>query len=126
MGVSIKKQKEKVLSALKEVRIVTYACKKAGVSTTSFYRWRKDDAIFDKNCEDARMEGTNLICDMAESVLVNKIRKGDVKTSIYVLEHHRDEYKPRTRISSREESTRDEVSIEYLHEKARGVLESLK
>jgi hypothetical protein len=103
MAQSLEAKKKKVLSALGEMRIVTHACKKAGVSTSSFYRWVHEDETFEVKCEEAIKEGTNKICDVAEAVLIGKIQKGDASIAKYWLEKHRDDYKPRLREPSRTE-----------------------
>lgn len=103
MAQSLEAKKKKVLSALGEMRIVTHACKKAGVSTSSFYRWVQEDEAFEVKCEEAIKEGTNKICDVAEAVLIGKIQKGDASIAKYWLEKHREDYKPRLREPSRTE-----------------------
>lgn len=111
-----------MLSALEDMRIITHACKKAGVSTSTFYRWRKDDAAFDEECNEAIEVGTNLINDMAESVLVSKIRQSDFRASIYWLERHRDEYKPGYNRIYKDDDRPPRNFIESLHHQARKIL----
>lgn len=111
-----------MLSALEDMRIVTHACKKAGVSTSTFYRWRKEDIAFDEACDDAIEVGTNLINDMAESVIVSKIQKSDFKASTYWLEHHKDEYKPGFNRIWKDDRQPSRGFIETLHYNARQIL----
>ena len=117
------RRKKRMLSALEDMRIVTHACKKAGVSTSTLYRWRKEDIAFDEACTEASEVGTNLINDMAESVLVSKIRKSDFRASVYWLEHHRDEYKPGYNRVWKDDQRTPRGFIESLHQKARKYLE---
>lgn len=116
------RKKKRMLSALEDMRIATHACKKAGVSTSTFYRWRKEDTAFDEACDEAIEVGTNLINDMAESVLVSKIRQSDFRASIYWLEHHRDTYKPGYNRIYKDDERPPRNFIESLHYKAKQIL----
>lgn len=116
------RKKKRMLSALEDMRITTHACKKAGVSTSTFYRWRKEDTVFDEACNEAIEVGTNLINDMAESVLVSKIRQSDSRASIYWLEHHRDTYKPGYNRIYKDDERPPRNFIESLHYKAKQIL----
>lgn len=111
-----------MLSALEDMRIVTHACKKAGVSTSTLYRWRKEDIAFDEACTEASEVGTNLINDMAESVIVSKIQKSDFKASTYWLEHHKDAYKPGYNRIYKDDERPPRNFIESLHYQARKIL----
>jgi hypothetical protein len=86
--------KAALVKRLSEVRIVEIACKSVGISRATYYRWLKEDANFRYDCEDAIIQGTAVICDLAESQIVSKIRGGDFRASTYFLEKHHDEYKP--------------------------------
>jgi len=116
------RKKKRMLSALENMRIVMHACKKAGVSTSTFYRWRKEDIAFDEACNEAIEAGTNLINDMAESVLISKIRQSDYKASTYWLEHHRDVYRPGFNRIYKDDVRPPRSFIESLHHKARQIL----
>lgn len=116
------RRKKRMLSALEDMRIVTHACKKAGVSTSTLYRWRKEDIAFDEACTEASEVGTNLINDMAESVIVSKIQKSDFKASTYWLEHHKDAYKPGYNRIYKDDERPPRNFIESLHYQARKIL----
>jgi len=70
-----KKDKLALLTALKEMPIVEVACKRAGVSRATYYRWRKEDKDFLKQSDDAMAEGVEFINDMGESQLVSLMRE---------------------------------------------------
>jgi hypothetical protein len=89
--------KAALVKRLSEVRIVEIACKSVGISRATYYRWLKEDANFAADCEDAIRQGTSVICDLAESQIINKIRGGDFKASTYFLEKHHPEYIPKPR-----------------------------
>jgi hypothetical protein len=38
--------KEKVITAIREIGVIKPACKKAGISTSTFYRWMQNDGKF--------------------------------------------------------------------------------
>lgn len=87
--------KAAIVKRLSEVRIVEIACKSVGISRATYYRWLKEDPQFEWDCEDAIRQGTAVICDLAESQIVAKIRSGDFRASTYFLEKHHKDYKPK-------------------------------
>lgn len=120
------KAKAKVLAGLMEVRVVTHACSRAGVPTSTFYRWRQEDPLFDHSCDEAREIGTNSISDMAELVVISKARKGDLKAAMYLLEHHHRDYMKRAQESPGEFATSLSQAIKNARarENKKGPLES--
>ena len=68
------KEKEALLESLKQVPIIEYACKRTGISRTTFYRWKKDDKEFAKAVEEALTEGEELITDLSENQLISLIK----------------------------------------------------
>ena len=50
------------------------ASEKSGVGRATYYRWRKDDKEFAKSTDEALLEGSLLVNDMAESKLISAIR----------------------------------------------------
>ena len=64
------KDKHFLVEALKEMPIVQIACKRAGVSRATYYRWRKEDKNFLRQSEDAMAQGFEFINDMSESQIV--------------------------------------------------------
>ena len=111
-----KKEKMIFIEQLRKMPIVEVVCSKSGVSRATFYRWKKEDTEFAKQAEDALSTGKHLISDLAESMLINAIKNGDMRGIIFWLRHNKDEYKNRVEISGsikqiREELTEDEVEI---------------
>jgi hypothetical protein len=92
--------KAALVKRLSEVRIVEIACKSVSISRATYYRWLKEDARFASDCEDAIRRGTAVICDLAESQIINKIRGGDFKASTYFLEKHHKDYAPMQRAAA--------------------------
>lgn len=109
MAQSVEMKKVKVIDAFRETHIVTHACKKAGVSTSAYYRWRYEDEKFRLECDRAREEGRMRLCDYAESNLVNAVRKGDISTSKYILENYHPDFKKRSVNAAPEPSSLEPV-----------------
>jgi len=99
--------KKLVVEKLKVSPIVQIACKKVGISRSTYYRWKKDDPKFAQKANKTLREGTELISDMAESQLINQIRNGNMTGLIFWLKHHREAYETRLKVkvnSDHEES----------------------
>ena len=114
----MKNRKEKTLfiEQFKKMPIVEVVCNKTGVSRATFYRWKKEDTEFAKQVDESLSTGKHLISDLAESMLINAIKDGDMRGIIFWLKHNKDEYRNRVEISGsikqiREELTEDEVEI---------------
>ncbi len=80
-------QKARVLEALHKHPIVTSALLKAGVSSSTYYRWREEDEQFKAQSDEAYLSGAMRINDMAESQLIKKIHEGDRVSVTYWLNH---------------------------------------
>jgi hypothetical protein len=87
-----KRKKAKVLEALAEMPIVEAACKKAGVSRASYYRWLKEDDNFQKEVGDAMQKGDDRVNGLAESKIVTKIQDGDMRAITYWLNNRSHRY----------------------------------
>lgn len=75
---------KKIPDALKEsFGIVTDACRRVGVSTETYYDWRKKCPEFKDECERARLIGEERGRDLGESALYKKIQDGDTACIIY-------------------------------------------
>lgn len=108
--------KKAVLEQLLKTPIVEVACSKAGIGKTSFYEWKNADAEFAKAVNEAMKIGIDFISDIAESQLVNLIKKGNFSAVAYWLKHNRNErYGEKLKISGtvevREELTEEEFEL---------------
>ena len=108
--------KKAVLEQLIKTPIVEVACSKAGICKTSFYQWKNDDVEFAKAVNEAMKVGIDFISDIAESQLINLIKKGDFKAVAYWLKYNRNErYGEKLKISGtievREELTEEEFEL---------------
>lgn len=76
----IAKDKQAVLEALnKSSGIVASACKAAGISRFTFYKWLKDDKEFAEKVEDVQ----ELQKDFAEALILKKMKEGDTTMIIF-------------------------------------------
>jgi hypothetical protein len=94
------KNKVLLLEQLKKTPIVQIACEKAGVGRATYYRWRKEDAGFTQTSDQAFLDGSLLVNDMAESQLISGIKDKNMTSIIFWLKHHHPAYLTRVEISS--------------------------
>lgn len=91
-------KKQLLLRELANMPIVEVACKRASVSRASYYRWRNEDEEFKQASDQALMNATELMSDMAESQLLNSIKDGNMTGIIFWLKSHREAYSNRLAI----------------------------
>lgn len=95
------KNKKQLLEILKKTPIVQIACEKAGVGRATYYRWRKEDAEFTRQADQAVLDGSLLINDMAESQLMSAIKDKNMTAIIFWLKHHHSAYATKVEITSK-------------------------
>jgi hypothetical protein len=88
--------REALIAALTEMPIVRVACKKAGVSPATYYRWR-EDPLFARRADVALGEGFEFISDMSETQLITLAKEKHFPSIKYWLTHHRTQYGYRPR-----------------------------
>jgi hypothetical protein len=79
--------KKKVLSELEKFGNVFYACKKNGVSTSTYYRWFENNKDFKKRARIAIKVGQKNFVDLAENGLISNVGNKDQRAIEYVLSH---------------------------------------
>ena len=84
--------KSNLLELLRDTPLVQPACQRAGVSRATYYRWRKEDADFKKESDEAINQGRLLINDLAESKLISQIRNENMTAIIYWLKNNHKNY----------------------------------
>ena len=67
--------KAKLLEMLMETPLIEPACQKAGVSRSTYYRWRKEDSVFRKKADNVIGQGRLLVNDLAESKLMKLMHR---------------------------------------------------
>ena len=90
-----KRQQEKLLEALAESGNVSFACKRAGVSRDTYYRWKKDDDEFSDKSILSIGSGKEFVNDLAHSQLIRNIQNGDMGAIKFQLGNCHDDYLPK-------------------------------
>lgn len=85
-------QQEKLLSIFEKTPVIHAAVVQAGIHRSTYYDWRNADEEFAKKSDEARSMGKEFISDMAESVLINLIKKENMTAIIFWLKNHSREY----------------------------------
>lgn len=83
----------KTLEMIAEMPFVNQACKKAGISRATFYRWKKDNPEFREGVKKALSEGRENIAEIAEVMLMKRVRDGDMNAIKFALTHNSERYK---------------------------------
>jgi hypothetical protein len=109
------KDKLAMLEVLKEMPIIQIACKKAGVSRATYYRWRQGDKLFKRQSMDAMDQGVEFINDMSESQLITLIKEKKMPAIALWLKNNHQRYGSKGReytpITSSEDLTPDEEKM---------------
>jgi ACT domain-containing protein len=95
------REKALLIDQLRKVPIVQSACEKVKVSRATFYNWKKDDADFAKQVDEAIGDGTLFMNDMAESQLLTAIREGNLGAITYWLKHRHAAYSNRMEVTAK-------------------------
>ncbi len=96
----IKVEQDLLVEQLKKTPIVQVACEKCGVGRSTYYRWRKEDAEFTQQSDQALLDGSLLVNDMAESQLMSAIKDKNMTAIIFWLKHHHPAYLTKVEITS--------------------------
>ncbi len=95
IDVRIRRQQEKLLEALAESGNVSFACKRAGISRDTYYRWRKEDEDFTDKAVLAIASGKEFVNDLAHSQLIRNIQNGDMGAIKFQLSNCHEDYHPK-------------------------------
>jgi hypothetical protein len=79
--------KKKVLNEIERFGNVFYACKKNGISTSTYYRWFENNKDFHKKAKIAIKIGQKNFVDLAENGLISNVGNKDQRAIEYVLSH---------------------------------------
>lgn len=91
------KDKQALLEALKEMPIVRVACKRAGVSRATYYRWRNEDKKFLQECYGAISIGIEAINEMSDSQLIALIGEKSLQAIKWWQQHNHERYGAKAR-----------------------------
>lgn len=93
------KEKEQLIEQFKKTPIIQLACEKTGVGRATYYRWRREDSEFARNCDDALQESVGLMNDVAESQLLSAIKEKNMTAIIFWLKHRHKGYSTKIELS---------------------------
>jgi hypothetical protein len=88
--------KHKLIGILKELPIISGACKRANISRDTYYRWRHEDTTFKQESDDAINQGVEFVSDMSELQLVTLIKEKKMPAIALWLKHNRPRYGGKT------------------------------
>lgn len=114
------RKKKEVLRQLEETPIVSAVCAHVGISRQTFYRWRKEDSEFDASCDEVILIGTDAVNDLAESVVINHVKSGNMGATRFWLQNkHKDYIRPRPKnlpvyVVDEKKNRIDKVQIEFV------------
>lgn len=92
-----KKLQKQIIAELENLPNKSYVCQKLGISRQTLYRWSKEDIDFAVTIDDAIRIGNESICDLAESKVIELVKRGDFRAAKYVLDNkHKDYKRPRS------------------------------
>ncbi len=93
-------QETTITKVLSEGRTVTEACKKAGLTTKTFYRLYDSNQRFRKEVDEAKKLGVLYNCDVGITAHLKKVHEGHWPATRYLLEHHVSPYKENKAINT--------------------------
>jgi hypothetical protein len=89
--------KAEFLKALEKTPFLGTAAKRAGLSVMTVHRWMKDDPHFKRAVESVRSVSRESVSEGAESVILQKIKEGDVGAAKFFLVHNSRFYSQKAR-----------------------------
>ena len=95
------RSKQKIIDQLGTTPIVQIACQKTGISRATYYRWRNEDKVFEKQADEAIEKGILLMNDMAESQLLAAIKDQNLTAVIFWLKNHHLSYATRVEVTAK-------------------------
>lgn len=94
------KDKQALIEAFKEMPIARVACKRAGISRATYYRWRNEDKKFLQQCYEAISVGIEAINDMSDSQLISLIGEKSLQAIKWWQQHNHERYGAKTKVHS--------------------------
>ena len=106
------KIKELFLDQLKRTPIIQACCEKTGISRATLYRWKAKDKSFAEKLDKALGEGTELVNDCAESMLISAIKDKNMTAITYWLKNKCPGYMPKLELSGKVKVENETLSEE--------------
>ncbi len=98
-------QKKLFLETLEKIPVIAVACKKAGISRSTYYRWKIEDADFEREAHRIYSEGILAINDLAKSKIVELISEKNLSAAIFWLKTHDSEFVEKKKIDIKLQET---------------------
>lgn len=95
------KYSRQFLDELRKVPIVQVACEKTGVSRNSVYRWKREDAEFAKEFDEAMADGVEFVNDMSESQLLQLIKEKNFSAVRFWLTSRHNAYRQKVKVDGK-------------------------
>lgn len=93
------KTKERIIELLKEYPVAVVASKRAGIGTSTMYRWKKEDKEFATAVDKATEEGLLYINGVAESKLISAIKNENLTGIIFWLKNRHAAYGDKLKVT---------------------------
>lgn len=74
------------LEELKKIPVIQVACERTGISRMTYYRWTKQSKTFKKEVEEAMKVGNEVVCDVAETQILNLVKDGEFGAAKFLLQ----------------------------------------
>ena len=94
------KDQQLIIEQLKKIPIVTIACEKIGISTSTYYRWH-EDKTFAEAADAAMRDGELFINDLSEAQIVTLIREKNWPAISFWLRAHHPRYATKVDVTAR-------------------------
>ena len=96
-----KKDKNNFLEKLAITPIVSIVCRNTNISKATIYRWIDKDKEFAKSFNTAMENGRDTINDLAESQIINSIKKGEKwAVDLWLVNNHKRYHRPKKALST--------------------------
>lgn len=97
------RKKKEFLDHLRKIPIVLVACEKSGLSRNTVYRWRKEDKEFQREMDEALLEGEEMVNDMSESQLLTMIKEKNWSAVSFWLRHRNPKFRDKLEVTTKSE-----------------------
>lgn len=118
------RRKRRLLESLAQMPIVEYACRRAGIGRSTYYRWLKEDSVFAEQAAELLAQGIDLVNDLAESKVVEGIKAGDKQMIMYWLNNRHPVYRNYRLERALQETETEQLRLRNEHEKFTLLLKS--
>lgn len=89
---------------LKQRPIIQFACKKAGISRSQYYRWMKNDSDFALKIDEAQREGNEVVNDFSVSKLLTGINNDNLAAVFFWLRHRHPDFSNKLEVTTKQET----------------------